>query len=481
MALDAPLNARQIEVLSWISDGCPDGRWSDFTFKTTATALSSRRLVAVSKRGGMWSATILPAGEHYLAKGDYPAGHWTRARRSQGVNVITVDRPTGAAVRPVADRCQTTAAVETGDQRLHSRARELVDTVIEAGGEIHRESKDGTRTYSSLIAAVNRHKLAPEGKKLTIEMGSRWEIAVIRLENAPYWRTMPASEVVEAQRIGKWHPALAPLRAVEFVSMSVTAERRMLRILQAVAVECEARGWGVESANPERSYHYRQSRAGHVAIGIRDHRYLIGVWQKYREVPPPRWGQPPKRPPSDPQESLAVGLLWEAHGRSGITESWSDSPAKRGRVERLLPKVLWELERRADQTDRRQEQERLAAIERERLLTEAERRARVVHAENVRGEVLRAQHAQWREVLQLREYLGAMDMAIDQLPEVADRTAALEWRDWCLGYVNATLDPLAHRLELPDIREWTLEERDSLVNSMLRQLKREESQPGPFA
>jgi len=39
MTLDAPLNARQIEVLRWIHDGCPDGRWSDFTFKTTATHL----------------------------------------------------------------------------------------------------------------------------------------------------------------------------------------------------------------------------------------------------------------------------------------------------------------------------------------------------------------------------------------------------------------------------------------------------------
>lgn len=33
MALDAPLNERQVEVLRWISDGCPDGRWMNSSYK----------------------------------------------------------------------------------------------------------------------------------------------------------------------------------------------------------------------------------------------------------------------------------------------------------------------------------------------------------------------------------------------------------------------------------------------------------------
>jgi hypothetical protein len=62
----------------------PDGRWSDFAYKTVAIALQNRRLVEVSKRGGAWKATILPAGVNYLAEGDYPPGHWqVRPTRSQ--------------------------------------------------------------------------------------------------------------------------------------------------------------------------------------------------------------------------------------------------------------------------------------------------------------------------------------------------------------------------------------------------------------
>jgi hypothetical protein len=116
------------------------------------------------------------------------------------------------------------------------------------------------------------------------------------------------------------------------MSMSTTSERRMLRILQGLAVEADARGYRVEAANPRSRHHYRQSEAGHVAINIRGYRYTIGVWQNYREVPPPRWGKPPKRPDAQAADSLAVGLIWESGGRAGISQSWSDSPASERRL-----------------------------------------------------------------------------------------------------------------------------------------------------
>lgn len=45
-----------------------------------------------------------------------------------------------------------------------------------------------------------------------------------------------------------------------------------------------------------------------------------------------------------------------------------------------------ELGRRCDSADRRREQQRFAAIEREKLQAEGERKALIVHAENVRAE-----------------------------------------------------------------------------------------------
>lgn len=96
------------------------------------------------------------------------------------------------------------------------------------------------------------------------------------------------------------------------------------------------------------------------------------------------------------------------------------------------------------------------------MQAEAERRALVLHAENVRAEVLRHQHARWREGLQLREYIAAMDRAIERLPDDIDRAAASEWRAWCQEYVDSVLDPLGQSPAMPEIREWTRDERDLL-------------------
>lgn len=197
MAFDTALNQRQLAVLRWISDGCPDGRWTDFTFKTTAAALASRRLVKVSKRGGVWSAAILPAGEHYLTKGQYPVDHWAKRRRGQPMDLDMPMRPAAVAQRPVNPHRDAPAAQP--QKQPASRARELVAEVIVAGGEIQRESTEGPRAYALLVAAVNRHHLVPEGKQLTIQSGGRWEISVIRLEDAPRWSTRPAEELVQAE------------------------------------------------------------------------------------------------------------------------------------------------------------------------------------------------------------------------------------------------------------------------------------------
>src|SRR5450759_5387028 len=71
--LDKPLNARQLEVLHWIAGGCPGGVMQGHAHKTSAVALQSRRLVKISRRGGVWTAQITEAGHAYLETGHFPA------------------------------------------------------------------------------------------------------------------------------------------------------------------------------------------------------------------------------------------------------------------------------------------------------------------------------------------------------------------------------------------------------------------------
>ena len=71
-----PITARQLDVLRWIGDGCPPGRWADETHKASARALAARGLTQVGRpksAGGAWSATLTEAGRYYLDHGRYPA------------------------------------------------------------------------------------------------------------------------------------------------------------------------------------------------------------------------------------------------------------------------------------------------------------------------------------------------------------------------------------------------------------------------
>lgn len=82
--MDPRVNERQLEVLQWVADGCPDGKWDEgvTTYKLTATALQNRRLVKIRKGTTVdkrWECTITEAGRHYLEHGDYPPGHvWSK-------------------------------------------------------------------------------------------------------------------------------------------------------------------------------------------------------------------------------------------------------------------------------------------------------------------------------------------------------------------------------------------------------------------
>ena len=61
------LNQRQLDVLRWIGDGCPDRDWPGQSHKLTARSLAARGLADVRRKKKIWTATITAAGQYYLA------------------------------------------------------------------------------------------------------------------------------------------------------------------------------------------------------------------------------------------------------------------------------------------------------------------------------------------------------------------------------------------------------------------------------
>jgi hypothetical protein len=119
--------------------------------------------------------------------------------------------------------------------------------------------------------------------------------------------------------------------------------------------------------------------------------------------------------------------------------------------------------------------ERRQEIERQRIREEAERLAEIQHAENVRAETLRSQHAAWREAGELREFLDTMKATVDAMSPGTRRDAAAEWLAWCLRYVDESLDPLSQPLAMPVIRRPTWDERMALENGFVHKLERGKS------
>lgn len=77
LGVDRGLTPKQREVLQWIAEGCPSGKWEpeDLSYKMNSTALANRRLISQHGRGRNWAATITEDGTYFLEHGEFPEGH----------------------------------------------------------------------------------------------------------------------------------------------------------------------------------------------------------------------------------------------------------------------------------------------------------------------------------------------------------------------------------------------------------------------
>lgn len=169
------VNDRQQEVLRWVADGCPAGRWpeGDFSYKTSAAALRSRGLVSVRGHARTWTAVLTEAGAHYLEHGNYPPGATRR--------LLTTPSTHPRALADPAELDLGAGASETLEQ-----ARSLMERLQREGRITVEGPEESTRAhYRRVLHACRVHSLAPEGHELLFTGRSAGDIVILLSTGSP--------------------------------------------------------------------------------------------------------------------------------------------------------------------------------------------------------------------------------------------------------------------------------------------------------
>lgn len=435
------LTERQVSVLRWIAEGCPNGVVDDEFHRTSAAALRRRGLVGTSGRGPTWMAKVTHAGREYLAQVEGPSP--PTPRKANG-----------------------------------SVTQRLVDDVGAAGGSLRvprRGAFDGDGVdYEHRARLAERLGKVPEGRRLIVTR--REGELELRLVDAPGQAGGRAELVPIAipEKVGRYDPTARQFRdRAERHEVSRGSLRRATRIVHAIAVEAERRGWSARPSPESRNGYGRDvwtgTKDGHLQIEADDHDFRLLAREEGAHTRG-RWEEEVKRYrdrelPSGRFDAGATGRLklelaserWWIH--RGRQSRWADRQS--WSLEERLPYLFREIEGRIAEAARVAEEEQMArekaaeaarrnAEERERqwalLMEQAEERL----VEERRATELRAQADAWHEADRLRRYCDAMAAAFGDDPETA------KWLAWARAHA-ARRDPLTESPTMPNEPEATPE------------------------
>jgi hypothetical protein len=428
------LNDAQLAVLRWIEAGCPPGVMEGYAHRVSAAALRSRDLVKITGRGKTWKAVITPAGRECLDPGP-PEPEPSRGNAAEQQDRSSLQPPAVSHEAPAATRTDLPAPTVRA-ARL-SKTEQLIVDLIAADGVLRVPIRHGPGepNYQQRIVSAQRYGKVPAGQRIRSGwVGGELEI---RLEDAPSGTDVEARPVPVPARIAKGHPVTRRFRdTVAQHEVSRAALPRAVRIVQALVVDAERRGF--EAANviaPEENYQ-RSSRSGatggHISISADGHHYPLriteegvqnrGAWQQeadYRaQWPHGGRHRAPRRYDAEATGRLTI-TIDGGYSREGRPSSFADR--RSWSLEEKLPDVLREIEIRiAEDNHRRQEAERRERL-RQREWDAAMERARALFAEDHRAKILHAQVEAWRTAHAILDYCSALEESHGEDP------AVLEW------------------------------------------------------
>jgi hypothetical protein len=403
------LSQRQLEVLQWVANGSPDGVWTDFTYKTVAYGLARRHLVVVERRPSSWRATITAQGTYYLQHGSYPLAD-------------TADQRT-----PLGQDTAKPAPARTGPP-VSISPQSLIDDLQADGTITLTDPTAPTRAaYRRAISRAITEGLVPDGYALR-HSGRDWGDLVIRLVLASEL-PVPAEklpEIVVPENLNGCHEAVRMLGDTDGLLLHVCqdARPRALRIAQAIADECERRGFDFGLRDDGRP-------SFRITIGEDRFDFVLSEELDRRVVPDEEklaaakysWQRIPSAARDLPSGRLTL-LLGQGYG----SVSWGDR--KRWSLEQKLPAMFKAVTDRASaHAQARANKE----AEKERLRQQWEAavpRARRAYIDQINRDRLRAQVGSSAEAEAIRRYCTRLDKLAADCRDLDDAARIRAWAAW---------------------------------------------------
>jgi hypothetical protein len=237
---------------------------------------------------------------------------------------------------------------------------------------------------------------------------------------------------------------------------------RASRILQALAAEAERRGYQVTSAGKHQPQYHSEFRSslkdGQIRITIDGFAYPIRIRELGRQggasLPYtadktlPRW-RAVRHAGFVPTGVLQL-TIGNGYPRDRRPAEFKDTP--KTTLEDLLPVLLRELEIRAREDSRRQQEKEQQAAQKRRGWEQAMDQARHEFREAGRIQELTRQVDAWRLAADLDAYLTAMREHTRAITSDTERSAAESWLTWVSEY-RIRIGPLRYSLMMPPDRK----------------------------
>ena len=388
------LSQKQVDVLTWVKDGCPSGVFDGYEHRIVARGLHNRGFVTVTGRGPTWDARITDAGRTWVAAPP-------------------------AAVLP-----------------NQSAADGLVARVVAAGGRLQLpEDPEVEKAHERLVRMSLMSPNRPKGGKLQMRNTGRWgsgPTEVVFVEHFDDY--VDPAPVPVPDRVAKQHPVVKAFLADKDWQY-VTKEHlpRAARILQAIADEAPRRGIDVltpqEAAKGLDEYQARQALRAHLVLKTSTGLYRIQI----REIPgsgakktePRRWNERKTKPAwIDVRgwEFLSTGkleLIVNGPGTRYDGDRYRD--AKALRVEDKLPEAFRALDIHRLESEHRERERQRKQAERQLGWEAAMEEARCRYDQHARWDHFKDRSRDWQAIRQHREFLAAARSAIEHVGDEGTR------------------------------------------------------------